>query len=293
MIICPKFNHEDEIMAAMMNGPIAYAEIPEDVYRKSHGISQSMLKEMRKSPSKFQWRMDHPRKSSAAQDLGTAIHMAILEPDKFDSTYASMPKFDRRTNKGKADAAEWEIQNKSKVGLDRDTMDIIFRVTDRVTNDAHYSQFFSSGLKEKCFYSYDQSTGLYLKGKLDNVILDKGTIVDLKTTEDASEEMFSRDIAKYYYTMQAAFYYDLYEAATGIKADFYVIVAVEKSEDCDINTYFINKDELAKGRKLYRRWLNELSICVKNNAWPGYARKFIEYKSPEWFNRLSEGETFW
>lgn len=271
--------------AAIKSGEIEPGvEMPAHVYHATEAISHSMIKQMRGSAAKCKWMLDHPREASAAQDLGSAIHMAVLEPEKFDEHYAVMPKVDRRTKAGKETVAEWEEKNKSKKPLDQEDFDTVLRVTKRIANDEFFSRFFIPGVKERSFFAKDELTNLILRCRPDNFVPNEngGWIVDLKTTEDSSRHAFHRDIAKYGYDTQMAFYVDVVEVATGKRPEGAVIVAVEKSMDCDVTVTFFSEEELALHRRRYRGWLERYAACLKTGIWEGYPKDFLEYKSPEW-----------
>lgn len=280
------FRHSSEIDEAVRKeGKLPFVKTPFEVYRQTKAISQSSLIKMKQSPSKFKWDMDHPRKSSDAQIIGSAIHCALLEPDKFDKLYAPVPKFDRRTKLGKEAAEKWAIEHESIIPLQPDDMDTINRVLARASDSEFFMQFFKGGLKEISFFVKDEPTGLILRGRLDNFIYDKNVIVDLKTTDCADEYVFNRDIRKYCYDHQAAYYMDLLESATGTRPDAYIIVAIEKSADCDINVFTFDDSDLKKLSLINRQWLTKLSECINTNKWPGYEQKFIEYRMPEYLTK--------
>ena len=64
-----------------------FSRLPAEEYFALPGISISRLKELRRSPQHFQYALTHP-KVSKALTLGSAVHCAILEPERFDAQYA-------------------------------------------------------------------------------------------------------------------------------------------------------------------------------------------------------------
>jgi exodeoxyribonuclease VIII len=57
-----------------------------DEYRQKQGVSNSDLMLIERSPSDFAWAQNAPRDAlkTAAFDFGTALHTAMLEPEKFN-----------------------------------------------------------------------------------------------------------------------------------------------------------------------------------------------------------------
>lgn len=269
---------KDHLSRSFRLGPVA---CPEHVYRASPGVSQSVLKKMQHSAAKCLWELEHPRPPSEAQELGTAIHSALLEPEVFNSKYVIRPKFDRRTNAGKEAAALWEVDNRGKMGIDQADMDTLNRVAARVHDNDFFSKFFKTGQKEVSFWSRCDETNMIRRCRLDNYIPEANIIVDLKTTDCAAPEVFQRDIWKYLYHVQAAYYSDIVGDVTGKDLSFF-IVAVEKSKDCDVSVHLIGQEALANGRALYKKWLAMYQRSIARQEWSGYEQVIHTYMPPKW-----------
>lgn len=71
--------------------PGVYRGLPNDVYHRGPGISKSGLDLIRKSPAHYRAVVtaanDNERAPTAAQALGTALHMIVLEPELLAKTY--------------------------------------------------------------------------------------------------------------------------------------------------------------------------------------------------------------
>lgn len=302
------------------NGVLAYADMPAEVYHSTSAVSHSMLKMLKQSPAKLRWEMDHPRKQSAAFAIGTAIHAALLEPDIFEATYRvkrdkpveperppHLADVTRRSAEGKAkldaweltwlpkyqeDLALWEKERANKTMLSQEDMDTVTRVHARTMDDDFFGQFFSSGEKERSFFAKDEQSGLVLRCRPDNLVETKHGqfIIDLKSTDCAQEFIFNGDITKYGYLTQAAFYLMTVEMATGKRPDGFAIIAVEKSRDCDMQAFYFEDEEIELATKMCRQWLTVLARCIAADSWPGYERRFIKYRAPEWLARSLEVE---
>jgi exodeoxyribonuclease VIII len=62
-------------------------------YADIEAVNWSSLKHMSVSPLHYQHRLKNPQPSSAAMRMGTAIHCALLEPERFRDTYLVEPDF--------------------------------------------------------------------------------------------------------------------------------------------------------------------------------------------------------
>ena len=267
----------------LMGGPHL---IPEADYRADPGINISALKHMRHSPAKARHRIDAGSRPSPAQTLGTAIHMAILEPDRFFESYALRPDVDARTKAGKEALAE--AQTGGKELLTKADFEGALTLAARVREHDFYRRFVEGGVYESSWFAAHH-LGLRMKGRLDVWLPEKNVIVDLKTCDLADERVFAKDAIKYGYHCQAAWYMDLVAAVTGKPVEGYVILALEKSEDRDLRAFWLDPELIERGREDYKTWLSLWWACEQTGCWPGYEPALVTLTAPRW---MLEPETF-
>lgn len=89
-----------------------------------------------------------------------------------------------------------------------------------------------------------------LNAKIRPDINTKSFIGDLKTCNDNSIDGWQRQIKKFDYDLQAAYYHDVYECFTGIDKPF-IWISQEKSEPYNPQTYNCNDDWIEAGRNKY------------------------------------------
>ena len=70
-------------------------------YDKIPALRRSALWEFRKSPAHYKYAVENPPDETPALRFGIAVHMSILEPERFADEYITAPKIDRRTKAGK------------------------------------------------------------------------------------------------------------------------------------------------------------------------------------------------
>jgi hypothetical protein len=247
-------------------------------YGKLHGVNFSTLKELRRSPKHYRHRLVSPREATSAMALGTAAHIAVLEPERFLKEFVL---WDQKTDKGRTrprNGKDWDDFEESaratgKQVLRVDEYDTAITLRDAVRDDDVAMKYLAMGKAEIALQWVHEPTGTPCKGRVDWATkVDGGPcIVDLKSARDVSPHWFSRAVAKLDYHVQLAFYADGYEAATGIPPRV-VVVAVESGPPHDVVVYIVPSDVLQIGREVYGGLLDELKRCSGANDWPGHGQ---------------------
>ena len=71
-------------------------------YHNSGYLGKSKLIKVLDSPYKFKYALENPSKPTPSMEFGTALHMAVLEPEKFSKKYYVLPEdFNLRTKANK------------------------------------------------------------------------------------------------------------------------------------------------------------------------------------------------
>ena len=244
-------------------------------------VSASMLSVFRKSRKLYHARFvarTFEQGSSARFDLGTACHTAVLEPDQLEARVAVSPQIDRRTKAGKAEWQEFTEANDGKLILKPDDFDTVQRVRDSVMACGLARQLVeAAGPVEVPVVWQDLETGLGCKAKPDKMLGDGGTIVDLKTTSDASEFGFSGSLAKFNYGIQAAHYLD------GTGADRFVWVVVSVEPPHEVAVYELDAESMARARSAHMQTLLELSVVSESGEWDPQPTAPTKIGIPKWW----------
>ena len=240
-------------------------------YEEIDAVNKSTLWEMRRSPMHY-WHLTHdmPREDTAAMKFGRAIHAKLLEPSEFSVRYAIAPECDRRTKEGKAIWAE--LMESGKEVISKADMDIIEAMEKEFSG-----LMFAPDKTEVALTWTDPETGVFCKGRLDAIVGD--TIVDYKTTTDASTKAFLREALRYGYDLQAAMYM---EAArqNGYEPKRFLFIAQEKNAPYAINLLYAGEAFLDRGAWIMRDLLKKYKECSEANEWPDYGENVLIL--PEW-----------
>lgn len=246
----------------------------EKEYRAHPAISRSELWRIRESPEKFKYYREHPPEPTPALVFGQLFHKMALQPESVWDEFALAPDVDRRTKEGKEKYSAFLANSEGKTVV---TVDAAWQAQDMFAtlqaND--YCRKLLSGAKETPYFWVDEMTNEECKCRTDCTVEINGMplVVDLKSTNDASNEAFVRDAVRYGYDFQAAMYLEGVKAVTGVEHGF-VFIAVEKTEPYSINIFQCDKPFIQHGYDTFRELLGIYSDCRKTGVWHGYLGKF-------------------
>lgn len=263
--------------------------LSEAEYNAAPGIRRSTLFQMSKSPAHYKWALTEAHKDTPALAFGRALHMAVLEPEAFDASYAVAPTISKATKAGRT---AWELFESDAAGREIITQadyDKIICMRDSILSNELATALLAGGHEQGCFWT-DELTGLNCKVKLD-AILDIGERVivsDIKTCTDASTEAFMREAVRYGYDFQSGMYTEGVLADTGKEADF-VFIAVEKAPPYAVNVLAADKYFILRGRDLFREYLGKVAECEQTGQWNHYnSGELNELKLPGYLQKEYE-----
>jgi hypothetical protein len=247
-------------------------------YHADPAISASHLHAVAVSPYHYWKRFIDPARQplepTAAMRLGTLVHCAVLEFDELLHRYGVCGP--RNTKAGKEQAAAMAAEGIEAVS----ETDMLTALSIAVAVHEHpaASLLLHSGKAEQSFWWDDKTTGLRCKCRPD--WMTGTTLVDLKTTADASPRGFARSVAAYRYHVQANHYLD------GVGAERFIFIAVEKTYPFAVGVYELDAAAMAHGEDLRRRNLATIADCRAINEWPGYSTGIEPISLPTWALRF-------
>ena len=242
----------------------------------------SNLKQYAKSPAHYQAYIQNPPEQTPAMLLGRAVHSLLLEPDLFAEQYATAPDVDRRTKAGREEWAAFEAEYRDKDILTQAQHDLAHGMARSVFESDKARMLLSLCSERELTLTWDDPvTGITCKSRLDAVDLVNGLALDIKTTEDASPQAFSRTCYNYQYYGQAAFYLEALRQ-NGFMINRFIFLAIEKKPPYGCSLYLCSDELLAAGRVLFQGCLNKHAECLESNAWPGYPETIHTLDLPAW-----------
>lgn len=246
-------------------------------------ISASDCKNFMKSPMYYYFNKYEEKKVIRGRHfaVGSALHESILEPHKFFDNYVIQPKFDLRTKAGKEGFELFDSENKGKVLLTQDEMEMITKICESALKNQTLMELISDSHKELSIYTTDDITGLNIKLRPDIYSINKSTITDLKSCMDSSPKAFKGNVYSFGYSLTNAFYCDF------AKKENYVFAALEKESPYQVTLYQLSDEMIEYGRQQYRTALDLLKWSYDNNYWCDYS-EFILLKECYELGNLSD-----
>lgn len=272
-------------------------------YFSHPAMSQSKLKDLKKSPRHFWLKHLAPNKivepETDAMRFGSAVHCALFEPDLFHAKYYVAPEdINRRTKAGREQWEGFIAAHPDGLIITQQQLDDINAIVDSVMQKNTTKFLLRNGEFEKEIYWTDAETGIECKGKMDYFIepcerFPSGIIIDLKTTQNADQNEFSKAILNFGYYNQVAFY------CAGIKNIYktddypiFIFIPVEKNPPFECSFFAADENILEIGLKENNKLLNIYKSCINDGHWPGYNDKIQPINLPIWaLNKFNfEGE---
>jgi exodeoxyribonuclease VIII len=246
-------------------------------YHAHLAISKSGLDLMSRSPAHYRFRA--PRKPSRAMELGTAIHTAILEPDRFAAEYMLLSGVDDRRSSVYKEATKQYGTERVLTGAEADQ---VAGMQESVAGNRHAQNMLrhADARTELSIITTDPVTGVPVKCRFDLLVGNRA--LDLKSTADARPDAFCKSIANYRYHVQAAFYTDVFHWETGDNLAAFGFFAVESDMPHANAIYVLDDDSLEFGRKLYRRDLDLYAECLNSGNWPALSLDPQILSLPAW-----------
>jgi len=246
-------------------------------------MSRSDLGEFANCPHR--WRVGYRDGGSESTEWGSMVDAALF--GQFGHLYATLPETyeDEKGNvkpwNGNSTVCKQtkaDIERNGQIPVKRHEVESVNAAVEILRNDYDASCLLENARTQVHILGMykDEETGLSvpLRALLDIVPDAEGRfgkcLADLKTCSDASPEAWPRTVAKWGWHIQAAFYLDLYRAATGEDRTDWLHLVQESQPPYEIGRRVISSPFVDVGRAAYREALVRYAWCLKNNEWPGY-----------------------
>lgn len=289
--------------------PGIYSGLSFEQYLSIEAVNKSSLDDARLSPAHYFARhIDpnrEPRKATRPMKLGTDIHAAILEPERFARDYIVIPAdAPKRPTKAQLEAKkpsdetveliEWwrQFDEKAtgKTQISAEDFDTCSKIQKVFRSHPACRELLKPGGKSEITLVWiDPETGVKCKARLDWMPV-AGYLLDVKSVECAHEEDFGRKAYDYDWHVQAAWYLDGWKVLTGDDRIF-VFAAIEKTAPFAPAFFHATEEDVSRGRRKYRPILRKLAAALQSGDWTGYETGIRPLKAPSWEVKRDEEAT--
>lgn len=239
-------------------------DLPTDQYFSSDALSKSDLASLAVNPELYRYRKTHSSIPTPAMKAGTAVHMAVLEPELFHETYLPGLAVDKRTKAYKQFVAE----NPDKIILPQEEYAKYRAICGSVmTNPTAKQLLQGEGDNEVSAFWRDDAMGIRGRCRADR--LTSGLVIDLKTTKSASPAAFSRSCNNFKYHWQAWWYTHGMHVLTGDVYEF-LFICVETDPPYQVAFYTLDDAALRLAEDSIWAVITRYLECQRKNQWPGF-----------------------
>jgi hypothetical protein len=223
-------------------------------------------------PAKFRYEQDNPPAPTKTFDYGNAAHKTVLG----NGPKLILVDHDAWTTKeAKAEVADARAQG--GIPLKRHEMQMVKDMAAAIRRHPLASALLEPafGAPEQSGFWIDGPTGIRRRVRFDwlpSMQFGRLIIPDYKTAADASDDAMQKDIAKYGYNCQAAWYEEAAQALElgGDDTEMLLIVQ-EKKAPYLVNIVGFEFFSREIGRAKNRVAIERFAECQSTGYWPGYA----------------------
>lgn len=276
--------------------PGIYHDLTNEEYHAGPGLSRSRLVPLLEG-TPLDFHQAEPVEETPAMRLGTAAHLAILEPARFAALVRPQPKWDRRTKEGKKAAAEWADANPGAIGVPEDEYMAACEAARLVRAKKGPATALREGKTEASLYW--EHDGILLKSRPDFFDCERGIAVDVKSTSrELDDRQVVRILVDQHAAMQAAMVTAGALALIGRRLSTYLLV-VRLAPPIDMRLVHIGGfgegeplEWLEFGEAQLMMALKRYRECASTNTWPGWADRGVTYtEAPNWVRSQTESLT--
>lgn len=260
------------------------SRVPWDEYSAIEALSISRLKELRRSPQHYAYRLNHPKESPALV-LGTATHTAVLEPERFSTQFAVWSRRSDKTGNLCPRTGQWweafEAENVGKTIITADDYALATQMQAAVRSNPLAMRYLEAGDPEVTMqWLLD---GRPCRGRVDWLTRVDGVphVVGLKTSRDCRLFKFGNQAAQLGYHLQWGFYFDAFKAIKENEPRMIEIV-VESDAPHAVAVYSIPQDIIDQGRDEYQELMLRLAECESTGHFPGPQEHEEPLSLPSW-----------
>lgn len=258
------------------------------------------------------------REESAAMDLGTKVHAAVIEPDlwaeqceRLRERIVEKPKFEGKGAKAREEEWQAALPADAIVGTPTQIATLVapYRTANamarsmagRQTPAARRARRIIELSEREVSYTWTDTDPLLAAGpmrcrcRIDLLCMTPAgpASADLKTTLDPSDSGFARSAAKLRYLWQPAFYGAPVLEETGIEPTF-AFICIRSKPPYEIAIYDVSTDDITAAQQQVRQAMRTLSTCIASGDWSApWERGAKDTRGRDVGHQLLEMPAYW
>lgn len=250
--------------------PGIYYDVPFEKYLSISAMSQSVLKNGEKSMSALKAAYDGElrKKPTDAMILGSALHLAFLEP----TTAIERVTVYNETRRGKK-WEEFKAANAGRIILTGNQFTALEGMTKSLRSHPYVRDWVTRTEAVEVTRIADVH-GVRCKTRIDALTDDP--IVDIKKVARGDEHSFSRAIYDFGYDIQAALYSAVWNR------DRFAFLTVEDSPPYEVTWYELSDEWLGIGRWRLQNLLVSWHNACQRHEWPVRDPEPVTIHPPKW-----------
>jgi exodeoxyribonuclease VIII len=247
-------------------------------YLAIDALGSSRLEHLGVSPLQYKYALGQPPIDTASTRLGTALHIALLEPDLFSKAYWPEPDpaslrpdlaVPRASKEYKA--AIVAIEANGFTVLKSDEWEKVNGMADSIQSHKVAAEILRQCPEREVTGLWERE-GRLCRGRFD--LLGKTTLADVKTTRSLSK-FNPWGITGFGYHRQAGWYCDgLRRLDRSIKYAY--LIAVESAAPYDVGVFQLGSELLQVGLDECRALVWKLDAAERDQVWPGQFPDVVE-----------------
>lgn len=271
----------------------------EGYHADKSAVGSSSLVLMLSSPKTFYQGHVLGKKKTPTREmkLGTIVHMALLEGEKFRSKYVVQPVFTGYTKDGKpttsANAkdvqekkAKWESElPKGTIVVTEEELEMITGMIESVSEHDQGRHVFTGGIPECPGYYRDPRTGIKMKIMPDFRAHDNFMLTDFKTAVSVDQRLFgSKAFSDWRYDLRLWMYaYGTSIIENKPMPQNLFFMGVERVWPFESAVFFMTDEQKNQAQYDYNRAMDKLKECIDSGKWPMRQTKMEPLWTPKKF----------
>ena len=256
-------------------------------YRAHSALNYSLAKHLLRSPAHYMQQKLNPQPPTLEMRIGTQVHRhvegvgidAIQKPEHYPDDASDIWHGNKQWCK------EWMKTADPDKTFSFDDFARIHE-TAWALDSSSLAQRLLKAAPERERAIVSEYRGTTIKALLDMVGTDadgRRFIVDLKTTDDASEGAFMRKAKKFKLAMQAAWYTNALAITEGLEyRPAFIWLVVETEAPHGIAAYVCPDAAMEEGQQQMDAAIDLYNECADAGKWPSYSSEIISPHWPTW-----------